>query len=349
MIIHIPIQNIYYLLCYAWNKLEERDIVDVPVEDCTNIIDLLAKVLIGTTTHLLKRGLDRGYIEQHEDRPSLRGKVIFSPSLKRTLFHQGKAHCHFDDLHYNVLHNQILKTTIHCLILEKYLDSGLKEQLVGIYRRFHGIEEIELRGKIFGSFNLHRNNYFYDFPLKVCELVYENLLVGDRIGDARFRDFLRDKKMWQLFQEFVRNFYRRELPGFKVIASGIPWRGYGLSDRAAALLPRMNTDITLEDGDKKIIIDTKFYRQALVSHHGTEMVRPNHLYQLFAYIKNAAGHEAPHLYEGMLIYPSVVEDLDLQYEIQGHRVSVRSINLNQEWKKIHQDLLNFVVPVKSVI
>jgi 5-methylcytosine-specific restriction enzyme subunit McrC len=340
---HIPIQNIYYLLCYAWNKLEERDIVDVPVEDCANIVDLLAKVLIGATTHLLKRGLDRGYIDHHEDRPSLRGKVLFNPSLRRTLFHQGKAHCHFDDLHYNVLHNQILKTTIHHLILEKSLDSDLKEQLVGIYRRFHGIDEIELGGKTFRSVHLHRNNYFYDFPMKVCELVYENLLVGDRTGDARFRDFLRDKKMWQLFQEFVRNFYCRELPGFKVTAGGIPWRGHGLSDRASSSLPRMNTDITLVSGDRKIIIDTKFYKQALVTHHGKEMVRPDHLYQLFAYIKNAAGHDAPHLYEGMLLYPSVDEDLDLQYEIHGHRMSVRSINLNQDWKEIHKSLLTFVI------
>ena len=43
----IPIQNIYYLLCYAWNKLEERDIVDVRGIDSTKILDLFARVLIG--------------------------------------------------------------------------------------------------------------------------------------------------------------------------------------------------------------------------------------------------------------------------------------------------------------
>ena len=29
----IPIQNIYYLLCYAWNKLDEKDIVDEDTVD----------------------------------------------------------------------------------------------------------------------------------------------------------------------------------------------------------------------------------------------------------------------------------------------------------------------------
>ncbi|MBN2439660.1 MAG: hypothetical protein JXL20_13790 [Deltaproteobacteria bacterium] len=54
----IPIQNIYYLLCYAWNRLEERDIVDVTGIDSTNLADLFAKVLIGGVGHLFKRGFD---------------------------------------------------------------------------------------------------------------------------------------------------------------------------------------------------------------------------------------------------------------------------------------------------
>ena len=58
----IPILNIYYLLCYAWNKLEESGLVDVKTEDSTTLLDLFARVLISGTTHILKRGLDRGYI-----------------------------------------------------------------------------------------------------------------------------------------------------------------------------------------------------------------------------------------------------------------------------------------------
>jgi 5-methylcytosine-specific restriction enzyme subunit McrC len=340
----IPVQNIYYLLCYAWNKLEERDVVNVPVEDCNNIIDLLAKVLSGAITHLLKRGLDRGYIEHHEDRSALRGKIIFNPSLKRTLFHHGKAHCHFDDLHYNVLHNQILKTTIRKLVLDEELDKGLKDELIGLYRRLHGIDEIALNSKIFRSVKLHRNNNFYDFPLKVCELVYDAILVSDKAGggDVRFRDYIRDKRMWELFQLFVRNFYAREWKGCRILPSGINWQGEGLTDKSVSALPRMNTDIILRYGERKIIIDTKFYYQALVNHHGKEMVRPDHLYQLFAYLKNATVNGESHLYEGMLLYPTVGPGHELQYKLHGHKVSVRTINLDQGWKGIHDDLLSYV-------
>src|SRR5689334_4123821 len=59
----IPIQNIYYLLCYAWNRLDEKDIVDVSSLMSTQLVDLFAKVLISGTHHLVRRGFDRGYLE----------------------------------------------------------------------------------------------------------------------------------------------------------------------------------------------------------------------------------------------------------------------------------------------
>jgi 5-methylcytosine-specific restriction enzyme subunit McrC len=83
----IPIANIYYLLCYAWNRLREKDIVSVSTTDCKSLLDLFARVLIVGMTHLLKRGLDRGYVHHAEDSRCLRGKLsasetIITPNLK---------------------------------------------------------------------------------------------------------------------------------------------------------------------------------------------------------------------------------------------------------------------------
>ena len=62
----IPIKNIYYLLCYAWNKLDEKERIKVSIDDKTELLDLFAKVLINSTKVLLKRGIDRDYIEKEE-------------------------------------------------------------------------------------------------------------------------------------------------------------------------------------------------------------------------------------------------------------------------------------------
>ena len=55
----IPIQNIYYLLCYAWDLLEEADELAVGIEDLPRVEDLLARLLINGTRRLLRRGLIR--------------------------------------------------------------------------------------------------------------------------------------------------------------------------------------------------------------------------------------------------------------------------------------------------
>ena len=192
--IKIPIQNIYYLLCYAWNKLEERDIVDVRGIDSTNILDLFARVLIGGLSHLFKQGLDRGYVTFSEDTRCLKGKICFSPTIKQNLLIQAKVYCDYDELSYDVIHNQILKATIRLLITEESLDKDFKDQLTGFYRRLQEIGDIQLSHKIFAIVQLHRNNSFYDFLLKICELVYDNLLPSEEPGKSKFRDFLQDKK-----------------------------------------------------------------------------------------------------------------------------------------------------------
>ncbi len=47
----IPILNIYYLLCYAWNKLDEGEVLSLQIEDDAPLADLLfrlwAKVFTG--------------------------------------------------------------------------------------------------------------------------------------------------------------------------------------------------------------------------------------------------------------------------------------------------------------
>ena len=73
---NIPVQNIYYLLAYAWDRLEEAQALNRGTTSFQNIFDLLAKVLVNGTTHLLKRGLDRNYQEEETLTSKLRGQSL---------------------------------------------------------------------------------------------------------------------------------------------------------------------------------------------------------------------------------------------------------------------------------
>jgi len=44
----------------------------------------------------------------------------------------------------------------------------------------------------------------------------------------------------------------------------------------------------------------------------------------------------------MLLYPTTNESLALDYEIYGHRVHVRTLDLAQEWQAIRASLLGMV-------
>lgn len=340
----IPIQNIYYLLCYAWNKLEERDVVNVDVIDTTSLLDLFAKVLVNGLNHLIKRGLDRGYVTWADESRCLRGKICFAPTLKRNLLVKANIHCEHDELSHNVLHNQILKSTIHSLIPIDDIAEELRDELVGSYRKLHGIDSIELNRNVFSRVQLNRNNAFYDFILRICELIYDSLLISEDPGKRKFRDFLQDeKRMAHLFEEFIRNFYKLEAKAQRVGREEIPWQAEVLTEDAASLLPKMITDVSIERNGSKVVIEVKYYKEALAIHFDQEKLHSPHMYQLYAYLKNLEAKGGINKRcTGILLYPTVQKDICQDLVMDGHKVMVRTVDLNQHWKSIHKHLIDIL-------
>ena len=123
----IPIENIYYLLCYSWNQLDEGEIVDVRNESCNTLQDLFAIVLSRGTQRLIRRGFHRSYVAHLEESANLRGRIALTPSIRDLSWVRGQMHCEFSELSYNVLPNRILKTTLRNLY---YADGLKKESLI---------------------------------------------------------------------------------------------------------------------------------------------------------------------------------------------------------------------------
>ena len=337
----IPIQNIYYLLCYAWNRLEERDIIDISGIDSPSLVDLLAKVLCGGIERMLRTGLDRGYVDYSEETRWLKGKMHFSPTLKRNLLMKAQVHCEFDELNHNVLHNQILKTSLKQLIRVEDLDGQMKDRITGLHRRFQEVDEIELSNAVFGRVQVHRNNAFYDFLLKICELIFDNLLASETPGKSKFRDFLQDdhQQMGALFEDFVRNFYKLETSGFQVGREDILWQAEAMDGTSQACLPKMVTDISITGHGFKVVIDTKFYKKTMTTHYDVEKIHSHHIYQIFAYLKNLERKGGVNTNcTGVLLYPTVQREFCLNYRMDGHKLMIKTINLNRNWQSIDREL-----------
>ena len=99
----IPIQNIYYLLLYAWNNLDEGELTDVSKLESAELVDLFASVLNSGIKHLLRRGLDQNYILHQEAIAGVRGRINIGVTTRRMLLQHGRAYCEFDEFSvYNV-------------------------------------------------------------------------------------------------------------------------------------------------------------------------------------------------------------------------------------------------------
>lgn len=342
----IPIQNIYYLLAYAWNRLPESHVTDVSGIDSSELVDLFASVLSNGIRHLLRRGLDQNYVTQSEEIAGVRGRIDIGTTVRRMLISHGRTHCEFDELQVDTLPNRILLATVGRLLKSEHLDVALRKSLRGLDRDLHGIKEIPLTKNLFQQVQLHGNNRYYRFLLSICELVLDMSLVDEATGEYSFRDFIRDERaMARLFESFIFNFYQKERPELDVRKERIYWQAISQGDPELRYLPTMETDISVRDKPhtRTLIMDAKFYQQTFQSYYDREKVHSANLYQIVSYLANLETREGPDAEaEGMLIYPTIEKSARLRYELGRHGVQICTLNLAADWQDIRGELLSFI-------
>ena len=77
----IPIENIYYLLSYAYSKLKIDNDVLKEAKEYDNVLDLFARILINSLSSLIKSGFYRSYVTKNEDLFTPKGKINISSSI----------------------------------------------------------------------------------------------------------------------------------------------------------------------------------------------------------------------------------------------------------------------------
>ncbi len=339
----IPIQNLYYLLSYAWNQLDQAQIVEVQSFDSRSPKDLFAHVLSAGVEHIVRRGLDRDYETIEDDLSGIRGRLEMLQTARKFRQQHARAICRFDELTENTVANRIIRQTLKNLARDLTVDRSSRSRAMQALQLMPAVSEIHLDRHHFRQVQLHSNNGFYRFLINICEFVHSSLLPGQAAGNLRFRDFFRDeRKMAYVFQYFVYNFIRREFTGGEIVPQKIDWLAHSDNDPALDYLPRMVTDVTINSGDRQLIIDTKYYRETLSNHHGVEKIHSGNLYQVVSYLANAKAHNPRKSIRGMLLYPTVEHDLDLKYEILGMSVSIRTLNLDAPWQFIRSSLLDIL-------
>ncbi|GAB3299861.1 McrC family protein [Hymenobacter tenuis] len=341
----IPIQNLYYLLCYAWNRLPERaELLATHAGAFHRPLELLAHVLLTATRRQLRLGLPVAYTERTEELPELRGRVQLAPTLSRDLLRQGRAVCAYDELGADTALARLLLGTLQQLSRTRSLPLPLRQEIRLVMRRFPAAVT-PAPPSVAGLRHVRRlrPSGLAGLLLNICELIYQSALPSpDAAGGTRFRDFRRDEAlMARIFEQFVRNFYRLEQRRYRVLSETIQWQAEADTSDTLGLLPAMITDTTLESPERKIILDTKYYAAALRQRYNQQKLIAPHLYQLYAYLQNQPTTPAQKL-EGILLYPASAQAIDVRYSLGGHPIRIVTIDLAQPWEQIAAGLLALV-------
>jgi len=328
----VPIKNVYNMLVYAFDVLKAKEYERLGREDCEDIYDLLSSLLLCGTGSLIKRGFLKNYVNRTEEISSIRGRVDVAKSWLS--FRNAKAVCNFDDFRANILFNQILKSTF-LYLSRQTLQKNIKRDVSKILMYFHEIDTINIHAIKWDSFVFNRNNAHYDTLMYFCQLVSEDAIANQDKGKKAFRT-IEERLLPRLFERFIFAFYKKHLPYSVSFQRHIKWK----SDNRD-MLPKMVPDTIISSDEMKLIIDTKFYSKNLQSNrfNDNKTVISNHLYQIFSYVKNDHSNLKNET-RGMLLYPQVDVPIKKSYRIDDSNFYVQTVDLNQKFSFIKQELLD---------
>lgn len=343
----IFIKNIYYMLSYAFTSLKQSVYDDIQKESFDNIHNLFGAILSKGIGMQLKQGLYRTYINRVEPLSVVRGKIDMPGTIRNRLEHRMCVTCDYDELSENNLLNQILKSTVLLLLRQKDIEERYKAELKKKMLYFSAVDEIELSGIRWSDIRFQRNNRTYQLLLGICQLLIEGSLMTTEKGEYHLAHFIDDQRMSRLYEKFILEYYAQEfgerIKGFSSRAAQIPWQ---LDDGYDALLPVMQTDITLTYGHQILIIDAKYYRRTMQTNHDVQTLHSGNLYQIFTYVKNKEAQLSGTGYKvsGMLLYAKTDEELvpDNIYQMSGNQISVKTLDLNHEFSEIEKQLKQIV-------
>lgn len=334
----IKVQNIYYMLAYAFQILHEQGYKDVAAEDFQNTAELLSAVLCRGVSVQIKRGLGKQYITKEEPLSSPRGKIEVSQSIKTQVIRKKQLVCAYDEFSVDAYTNRIIKTTMGVL-LKANISKTRKKEVRKLMIFFDEVSTLD-RHDINWNLQYDRNNQTYQMLIAVCQLVLKGLLQTNADGTTRIMDYLDEQTMPKLYEKFILGYYQREHRELKAYSPQIEWQ---LDDGFKTMLPTMQSDIVIQNSKSKktLIIDAKYYTHniQMKAPYMTHTIHSSNLYQIFTYVKNWKA-EPDETISGMLLYAHTDDAIQPcnSYQMSGNQIKVQTLDLNCDFSVIATQL-----------
>ena len=336
----IFIQNIYYMLSYAFQILKHEDYKQVAGENFEKIHDLFAAILEKGVARQIKQGLYKEYVPVQENLSVMRGKLSVNDTIAIRVQRRQQLSCEYDEFSEDNLYNQILKVTIHRLIHANDVAPAQKQKLKKLIVFFCDVRLIQPNHIQWKRLIYQRNNRNYELLLNICYLVLNGMLQTTDDGSYKLLSFS-DEHMEKLFERFILAYYKEHHKDLHPAAPQIEWNlSQEPNQTMIQFLPKMKTDIVLTKDDKTLIIDAKYYSKSMIENYDKATLRSAHLYQIFAYVKNLDKENTGNV-SGLLLYAKTAEEMFPDGEpfiIGGNRIGAKTLDLNQKFEMISAQL-----------
>ena len=334
----IRIENIYYMLSYAFRDLKAEKRKHLGSETFDNAIDLLAAILAKGLNDQIKRGMHKDYKIMADNLKSPRGKINVSTTISKQLMLKKQVFCEYDEYTLDIMMNQILKSTAYLLCRSEDVGMVHKKNLKRCMQYLSDVSYIDLKKVPWKNLRFHGNNTSYRFLMNICYFIADGLLMSEKGSALKLKRFVDDQQVSRLYEKFLLEYFRKHYSQFKVSASFIDWQ---TDDGKIDLLPQMKSDVTIEYNGMTMIIDAKYYGKSMQSNQFSDRktILSNNLYQIFTYVKNK-DHGSLDKVKGMLLYAKTDEAItpNEKYEMSGNTIYVRTLNLDCDFSSIEAQL-----------
>jgi 5-methylcytosine-specific restriction enzyme subunit McrC len=302
------------------------------------LLDALIALFAERALAELLRGPYRAYISEVGDLRTLRGKLLISKHIAHNAARRERFTCAYDDLSIDTPLGRVLRATCRALLTQTRAGAA-QSALDRCLHLLDDVPDVPDARVWLDRIVLDRQSERFADLLIFCRLVLEQQAPSARAGATRTFSLLFD--MDRVFEGFVANFLRtRVLPHLP----GLQLRVQGQGARAPLLRTERNADAlhlkpdllltargTLE---ARAVLDTKWKRLGPASRHRTAKLKPNDLYQMFAYTRRYAVRRS------VLLFPWTAESTDRDFAVigpdnrpDGSQICLRYVDLRHNLRR----------------
>jgi 5-methylcytosine-specific restriction enzyme subunit McrC len=307
----VPMRNLLWMLATVeelrgidFQRLE--DVVDL--DEFDQILEIIAEAFAGMVERRLDLGLYRNYVEEEENLPTVRGRILVAQDVHRNAVLRHRTFCRYTTYSWDLPENQVIRQVARLLS-----GWGFSPRLTGRFVALdHQMDEVSpsrLTATDVSRFTYNRQSQDYQPIHRYCRFFLDGASLNEEAGEEEFDGFLWD--MNSLFEAFVSaTLAQRFRPPLR------------LSDQVRTHLDDARTvsirpDLVLSRGGIHVVVgDTKYKRLDDAEHKHAD------LYQMLAYC-TALGVDT-----GVLIYPRHNADIATSIAVRNSPMRLREATID---------------------